>query len=440
MDITTSYNSFGRYPKLKSSDVKFFEWRHKDPNFSEINGKILPRGYGKSYGDSCLFEDQTLLDITSLNHLLEFDESSGILKAEAGLRFDKALRFLIPNKYFLPVTPGTKFISLAGAIANDVHGKNHHAAGTFGRHVNKFELLRSNGERLICSPSENSELFKATIGGLGLTGIITWAEFKNTPSPSPYFYVENIKYKNLDEFFEINDESVDEFPYTVSWVDCTSSGSSLGRGIYNRGRMADPNTDIIPEKEPDDGMKQFPFDAPFINSFTTKAFNTMWYNKQVSKFTKGISHYNPFFYPLDGVDDWNKAYGKNGFVQYQYVVPHKNGKEITRKILKSIQKSGLSSFLVVLKTFGDLESPGMLSFPEPGITLAVDFRMEGQKTLDLCDELDKYVVEVGGKLYPAKDARMSAENFQKFYPNWKEFSEFIDPKISSSFWERVSKS
>ena len=431
--------SFGRYPKLNTKDVKFLEWSHKTPDFESIDGDFLPRGFGKSYGDSCLLEDGTLLDTTAMNHILSFDQHNSLIKAEAGIQFKDLLDFLIPRNHFLPVTPGTKLISLAGAIANDVHGKNHYGSGTFGAHVKRFELLRSDGERMICSEEENSEMFRATIGGLGLTGLITWVEFTNTPVKSPFFYVENIKFKNLDEFFEINSDSEKSFPYTVAWVDCTAKGKSLGRGIYNRGISADPAIHKIPNSEPKDGMKPFPFDAQFINQTSTKAFNTLYYNKQWTKENKGVVHYNPFFYPLDGVDGWNKAYGKNGFLQYQFVVPFKNGKETVRKVIEASSRSGLSSFLVVLKTFGEVKSPGLLSFPEPGITLAIDFRMEGKRTLDLCNELDKFVVEAGGRLYPAKDARMSAKDFKNFYPNWEKVNELKDPNIKSSFWKRVTE-
>lgn len=433
----SKYESFGRYPKILPKNIKNIEWKDKLFNIICSENEFLPRGFGKSYGDSCLIEDGTLIDTTNLNHLISFDENENIIEAESGIQFSSLLKFLIPRKSFLPVTPGTKYISLAGAIANDVHGKNHHSMGTFGCHLIEFELLRSDGEILICSKDKNKELYNATIGGLGLTGVITKAKFKNIKVDNPYLYIENIKFKNLNEFFEINDESVNKFPYTVAWVDSTSKGKSMGRGIYNRGYFSNPNIHNIPTKNEDSKLIPFPFDYPFINNLSVKAFNKLWYNKQLKKKENFISHYNPFFYPLDSVDNWHKAYGKNGFIQYQFVIEEKLGKDVLFKIFKDISKSELSSFLVVLKTFGDIVSPGMLSFPRPGITLAIDFRMT-QKTLSLLSHLDKYIVELGGRLYPAKDSRMSPEHFKLFYPNWKEFIKYKDPKITSAFWERVT--
>lgn len=436
-DLASKYEAFGRFPKYAPKEVINWQWRNQFP-LKNTDLTILPRGYGRSYGDSCLNKDGLLLDTTELNHIIDFNPKTGILKAEAGIQFKDIISFTLPKGWFLPVTPGTKLVSLAGAIANDIHGKNHHSAGTFGRFVKKFELVKSSGERLVCSPNENADLFNATIAGLGLTGTISWAEIQMEPMPSAYIYAESLKYKSLDEFFEINEESESKFPFTVAWVDCTASGKSLGRGLYNRGRNADPEKEQVPNKFPEKGMKPFPLDYPVINELSVKTFNKAFYNKQLVRHKKGIVHFDPFYYPLDGFDGWNKAYGKNGFLQYQFAIPFDNGKETIRKILKDIQRSKLSSFLVVLKTFGELESPGMLSFPEPGYTLALDFRMDGQKTLDLLDDLDKYIVESKGRLYPAKDARMKAEHFKLFYPNWEEFSKFVDPNHSSSFWRRVT--
>lgn len=438
-EILESYGSFGRFPKLLAKDIIPVVWKSDLPDLNKIEGKALPRGYGKSYGDSCLLENGTLIDTTGMNKILEWDQESGIIKAEAGIQFSELLDFLVPRGYFLPVTPGTKLVSLAGAVANDVHGKNHHVKGTFGCHVLSFELLRSDSGYLICDMDNNSDLFKATIGGLGLTGVITWVEFKCTTIFSPYFYVENEKFKNLEEFFDINKKSEKEFEYTVSWIDVNAKGKSLGRGIYNRGNHADPKIHTIPEGNPPEGMKPFPFDYPFINNFTTKVFNKLYYNQQIRKIKRGISHYNPFFYPLDGVDGWNKAYGKNGFVQYQFFVPF--GKEDTAfaECMDIITNSSLSSFLVVLKTYGDVKSPGMMSFPKPGVNLAIDFRMMGNETIELVRKLDKLVLNSGGRIYPAKDSLMSADDFKIFYPQWEEFSKYIDKKLSSSFWERVIK-
>jgi FAD/FMN-containing dehydrogenase len=432
------YESWGRYPKYKPHDVYYVYWRNEIPELNKFSKKILPYAWGKSYGDSCLNDKGILIDTRNLTKFISFNEDNGLLRCEAGVTLAAILDFFVPRGWFLSVTPGTKFISVAGALANDVHGKNHHKSGTFGCHVTKFELIRSNGEKLICSPEENSELYRATIGGLGLTGLITWVEFKLKPCPSAFFAMESEKFYNLNEFFDINGESEKKFDYTVSWVDCTATDGSLGRGIYNRGNHADPIDYELP-KLPKQKLSNFPFDAPFINPFTVGLFNVLYFNKQFKNIDRKVIHYDPFFYPLDAVQHWNKAYGKNGFLQYQFVVPFGNEKESVKEILRQVSRSGISSFLTVLKTFGDIKSPGMLSFPRPGVTMAIDFRMNGEKTLRFVESLDKIVRESGGVIYPAKDARMSADDFQKFYPQWTEFEKYIDPAFSSSFWRRVTR-
>lgn len=432
-----NYGSFGRYPKQKPEQVIPVFWKDEIPDLESISTTILPYGLGKSYGDSCLNQGGTLIDMKGLNRFISFDSENGIIRCEAGVTLAEILDFAVHRGWFLSATPGTKFITVGGAIANDVHGKNHHKSGTFGCHVIQFELLRSNGEKKICSKTENPELFSATIGGLGLTGIILWAEFKLRKCQSAYFDMESIKFGSLEEFFEINKESEHNFDYTVSWVDTTSSGGSLGRGIFNRGNHSEiPAKDLPPQKP--QKLLPFPFDAPFINHASVLAFNTLYYQKQIEKIQKVTVHYDPFFYPLDAVNNWNRAYGKNGFLQYQFVIPFGNELRVIKQILTHVARSGMSSFLTVLKTFGSMKSPGMLSFPRPGVTMAIDFRYNGQKTLDFLTELDNYVREAGGILYPAKDARMTAEDFQMFYPNWIDFSKYIDPKFSSSFWRRVT--
>ncbi len=431
----TKYESWGRYPKISPKQVLQLKWRNEIPDLNCVEGTLLPFGYGKSYGDVCLNENGTLLDTKGLNKLIAFDENTGVLRCESGVTLASILEYATPRGWFLTVTPGTKHVSVGGCIANDVHGKNHHVDGTFGCHVRKFELVRSDRERIICSPDDNPELFRATIGGLGLTGLITWAEFQLMKSPTPFFYTESIKFDNLDRFFEINEESEQEFRYSVSWIDTTATDGNLGRGLFNRGNQADPSVHAIPPL-PGEMMLPFPFDAPFINTATVQAFNILYYHKQLDRVVRGVSHYNPFFYPLDAILGWNKAYGKNGFLQYQFVMPF-SSREALKDILKFISASGLSSFLTVLKTMGSVRSPGMLSFPRPGITMAVDFRIS-PKTLAVVNDLDRIVTAAGGVLYPAKDARMAGSDFRKFYPMWEEFSSYIDPKFSSSFWRRVT--
>ena len=438
-NITKQPHSWGRYPKVKHSQVQSIYWRNELPDIAQLEETALPFAYGRSYGDSCLNEGGVSLDVSHLQRFISFDEETGLLRCEAGISLAEILEVLVPRGWFLPVSPGTKFVSVGGAIANDIHGKNHHRSGTFGCHVNRFELLRSNGERLLCSPEHNSEMFRATIGGLGLTGLILWAEFRLKPIVNPYIDMDHIRFASLDEFFEISAESDADYEYTMSWVDILIGGKNLCRGNFMRGNhnrsrqlASKPMKKRLPLAVPID------FPSFMLNSLSVKAFNELYYHKQVPKLVHKIVSYDPFFYPLDSIHDWYRMYGKRGFLQYQFVVPFEEGHHAMREILARIRRSGEGSFLTVLKTFGDITSPGMLSFPRPGLTLALDFAYDGQKTLRLLEDLDHIVLQSGGAVYPAKDARMSAKSFQAFFPGWKEFSAYVDPKFSSSFWRRVT--
>lgn len=429
------YESWGRNPKPNNQKVIVLSWRNELPNIKKLDRPVLPFGLGKSYGDSCLNENGYLIDCSLLNHFINFDVETGLLCVESGVTLKQIIDFVLPRGWFLPVTPGTKLITVGGAIANDVHGKNHHKAGTFGCHLVKFELYR-NDEYVCCSKNENPELFSATIGGLGLTGLITWAEIQLIKCPSEFIDSVNIKFSGIDDFFEINTELETNYDYTVSWVDCSAEGKNLGRGIYNAGNFYDSKdyNDIHVESK----AITYPVELPLINKVTVSLFNQLYYHKQFEEVNKQIVHYNGFFYPLDAVYKWNQVYGREGFYQYQFVIPMDNGKEVIKDILGIISNSGLSSFLVVLKTFGDIKSPGMLSFPRKGITMAVDFKNYGDKTLKLLNILDNIVRNNGGVLYPAKDARMNSNDFKEFYPKWSEFSRFIDHNFSSDFWRRVT--
>ncbi len=436
---TKEVQSWGRYPKVKHTQVTPVYWRSEVPDLEQDGQSVLPHAYGRSYGDSCLNENGVALDVSHLNRFISFDEETGLLCCEAGVSLAEILRVMVPRGWFLPVTPGTKFVSVGGAIANDIHGKNHHAGGTFGCHVVRLKLLRSDGQRLTCSPDENPELFQATIGGLGLTGLILWAEFKLKRIVNPYIDSDHIRFASLDEFFELSAESDKDFEYTVSWVDLLVGGEALCRGIFTRG-----NHSQDPELASKPLPKRLPLAVPFnlpqlvLNTLTVKSFNELYYHKQLPKRVHKVESYDPFFYPLDSIHEWYRMYGKRGFLQYQFVVPFEGGREAMREIIGRIRQSGAGSFLTVLKEFGEVKSPGMLSFPRPGLTLALDFAYAGEKTLRLLEELDALVRQYDGAVYPAKDARMSAESFQQFYPRWQEFAKYIDPHFSSSFWRRVS--
>jgi FAD/FMN-containing dehydrogenase len=399
---------------------------------------VLPFGQGRSYGDTCLNDGGTLIDTASLSRFIAFDEAAGILRCEAGTTLADVLELIVPRGWFLPVTPGTKHVTVAGAIANDVHGKNHHRAGTFGRHVRRFELLASSGERCLCSPADNPNLFRATIGGLGLTGLILWAEFGLQPVHGPLIDMEHVRFSALREFFEISEESDRDYAYTVAWIDCLAGGRHLGRGIFFRGNHA---VSQAGDRASSRNVKppRVPFDAPsfLLSPLIMKAFNSAYYHTRGPTRARRTIHYDSFFYPLDAIRDWNRIYGRRGFLQYQCVVPHDHD-TVVADLLSRVQRSAQGSFLGVLKRFGFDPPVGMLSFPRPGVTLALDFAYRGARTITLLGQLDEIVQACGGAVYPAKDARMSAASFQAYFPRWKEFSTFVDPKFSSNFWRRVS--
>ena len=437
----TKFESWGRVPRPNRQEAAPLTWRDAPLALPiDISNKVLPYGLGRSYGDSCLNDGHTLLLTRGLDRFIAFDKTSGLITCEAGVSLAEILALIVPQGWFLPVTPGTKFVTIGGAIANDVHGKNHHCDGTFAHAVRRFELLRSDGSRVICSNMENVDLFLATIGGLGLTGLITWVEFQLKPVANAAITQEVIKFGNLDEFFALSSESERDYAYTVSWIDCLAKKLSQGRGLFIRGNHAAPDVGPLPEAS--SRKSRVPFDLPAftINPWTVRAFNFAYYNKQRQPRVASTVHYDPFFYPLDAIHDWNRIYGKPGFYQYQCVVPLSAGTDAIREILAEIAKAGLGSFLAVLKTFGCRPSLGMMSFPRPGVTLALDFPNTGENVLRLFGRLDAITLSAQGSVYPAKDARMSGSSFKHFFPRWEDFSKYVDPRFSSSFWRRVMES
>lgn len=437
-DSPKRYESWGRYPPAKHAKVVALKGDAETPPFSEYASSVLPFAQGRSYGDTCLNNGGILLDTAALAGVIDFNKELGILRCEAGTTLANILTLIVPHNWFLPVTPGTKQVSIGGAIAHDVHGKNHHRAGTFGRYVKRFELLRSSGERLICSPQENAELFAATIAGMGLTGLITWTEFELKRMPGPAIAVERIPFSNLDEFLALAITADRKYEYTVAWLDSGFRRGRFGRGVLicgnsaatleNGGALARPRA------------RRLPFTVPdfFLNGPTIRALNSVYYQLQTRHPKHELIDFESFFYPLDAIANWNQIYGRRGFLQYQCVVPYA-AHEAVQEIFRLIASSGLAAVLSVLKVFGELTSPGMLSFPRPGITLAIDFPFRGRDTLTLLDKLDDVTRAAQGAVYPAKDARMSAEAFQDYFPQWESFARFVDPKFSSSFWRRVTQ-
>ncbi|WP_236171678.1 FAD-binding oxidoreductase [Pseudomonas pseudonitroreducens] len=393
----------------------------------------LAHGMGRSYGDSCLNPGGTLWLTTGMDHLIHFDEESGRLTCEAGVLLRDIQRLLVPRGWMLPVTPGTQLVTVGGAIANDVHGKNHHVQGSFGDHVQRIQLLRTDGSVINCGPQSEPDWFRATVGGLGLTGVIVEAELQLRRVAGPWLDTETLPYGNLTEFFALADGSEAEWEQTVSWIDCLSKGGS--RGIFMRANPAASG----PQQSPRGRKLSMPLVPPIslVNSLSLRPFNAAYYHLNQRKTGRHIAHYEPFSYPLDNVLDWNRMYGPRGFYQYQSVVPRNVGQDAVQAMLDAISSSGEGSFLAVLKTFGSRSSLGMLGFPQPGVTLALDFPNRGERTLRLLERLDAIVREADGRLYPAKDARMPRDLFESGYPLLNEFLSYRDPGISSGLSRRL---
>jgi FAD/FMN-containing dehydrogenase len=425
--------SWGRWPRYQQRIIALSSRLEPLP----AAGPILAFGNGRSYGDVCLNAGGTLLATRGLDRFVSFDASTGILECEAGVLLSDVIALTLPQGWFPAVTPGTALVTVGGAIANDVHGKNHHRAGTFAHHVLEFQLHRSDGQLLRCAPDQNADWFGATVGGLGLTGLITTARLRLRRVPGPWILGDSQRFGNLQEFFELAAQSDAAYEYTVAWLDCAASGSRLGRGVFMRGNHG-PH-DAQPPRE---RTLRFPVTPPVspVTGLSVRLFNELYYHRPAAQQSNAIWHYQPFLFPLDRLLDWNRLYGPRGFFQYQCVLPGTEATTALREMLRLIALSRQGSFLVVLKQFGSLPSLGLLSFPRPGVTLALDFPNRGEPTLRLLESLDAITRSVGGAVYPAKDARMSAHSFQQYFPAWRQLRDYIDPEFSSSFWRRVTGS
>ena len=397
------------------------------------NSPGVAHGMGRSYGDACLNPGGTLWLTGGLDHFIAFNEDNGRLVCEAGVLLRDIQRLAVPRGWMLPVTPGTQLVTVGGAIANDVHGKNHHVLGSFGDHVLRLTLLRTNGETIECGPHERSDWFAATVGGVGLTGIITQAELQLRRTPGPWLDTETLAYANLDEFFQLADASEAHWEHTVSWIDCISGGG--GRGVFMRGNPIV----TAPRPLPTAQQRTMPLVSPvsLVNRLSLRPFNMAYYHLKKWRAGRAITHYEPFFYPLDNLLEWNRMYGPRGFFQYQSVVPRAVGRDAIQAMLREIARSGDGSFLAVLKTFGNRQPVGMLSFAQPGVTLALDFPNHGARTHRLFERLDAIVREAQGRIYLAKDARMPRELFEAGYPRLPEFLPYRDPGISSGLSRRL---
>jgi FAD/FMN-containing dehydrogenase len=424
-------SSWGRLESFEHEVVPLFD-RHQIVRQLKSNKTGIAHGMGRSYGDVCLNPDGLLWQTTSLDRFISLDESTGQLMCEAGVLLRDIQRLVIPRGWILPVTPGTQLVTLGGAIANDVHGKNHHVLGSFGDHVKWIKLIRTDGTIIECGPDLLSDWFAAAVGGLGLTGIITEVEIQLRRVIGPWLTTETVPYVSLNEFFQLADDSEANWEHTVSWIDCVSKGV---RGLFMRGNPTDGGT----RQEPKGSKLIMPFVPPIslVNRLSLQSFNMAYFNLKKWQAGKNISHYESFFYPLDNLLEWNKMYGPRGFYQYQSVVPRGVGHDAVQAMLKEIALSGDGSFLAVLKTFGDRHPVGMMSFPQPGVTLALDFPNKGEKTLKLFERLDSIVREAGGRIYLAKDARMPRDLFEAGYPRLYEFLQYRDSGISSALSRRL---
>ena len=435
---------WGNYPVIEA-DVSGFDTTAALRKKLEQPGDVIAFGNGRSYGDASL--QKRMLLTRRFNHFLSFNEQTGELCCEAGVLLSEILDIFVPRGWFLPVTPGTKQITIGGAIAADVHGKNHHVSGAMGHHIRSMDVMRNDGSIITCSPTENADFFNVTVGGMGLSGMILNATFRLKRVESAYIREETVRAANLDEIMDVF-ESSDDWTYSVAWIDCLAKGDSMGRSIMMRGEHATAS-DLVQQAHKSAPLQLkkglqlgIPCDFPNIalNPLTMKAFNFAYYNKTRPGTHQHIVDYNSFFYPLDAIDNWNRIYGKRGFTQYQFVIPKAAGREGMRTILKRITESGLGSFLAVLKLFGEQDS--FMSFPMAGYTLALDFPIS-LKAMALFKELDAMVADFGGRLYLAKDSRMDAAMFEKTYPNADEFRQAItllnegETKFSSLLSQRI---
>jgi FAD/FMN-containing dehydrogenase len=426
-------SSWGLLPSNKTASVEISRADFTKGTLP-IAGNLLATGLGRSYGDVGLNPEGTCLSMTSLNRFVSFDDQTGVLECEPGVSIRDIQNTFAPRGWISPVTPGTSFVTVAGAIANDVHGKNHHTQGTFGNHVLAITILRTDGSSIMCSRHENEDYFRATIGGLGLTGIISRVRLQLARIPSPWVVTETLPFRDLDGFFRLSRDSENDFESSVAWFDCSTK--KAGRGSFIRGNHVLSDKPFTEAKAP---TLSFPFTPPFslVNRLTLNLLNSSYFQlKQMTKAKKLESLWS-FYYPLDGIGEWNRAYGPNGFFQYQSVIPESNAVEATKEMLRVISNSDLGSFLAVLKTFGKIKSEGLLSFPMEGVTLALDFPNRGEKTEALFKSLDSIVISAEGRLNPSKDARMSQDMFTQGYPNHRDFLKYRDPGVSSGFSKRV---
>src|SRR5882757_709740 len=412
--------NWGNYPVMES-DEKQFSFTDEIKQVVTGRNKLIARGNGRCYGDASLAE--TTLNTLKYDKVLSFDTEKGIFECQSGMLLSDILTVVVPKGWFLPVTPGTKFITVGGAVGSDIHGKNHHVDGSFSNHIVDMDIMLATGEVVTCSPTLRTDLFEATYGGMGLTGIITRVKFGLKKIETSYIRQKQVKADNLEHLIRLFDEYKD-YTYSVAWIDCLKKGAHFGRSILILGEHAEiKDLNAQQQKDPLQLPKKkeitFPFTLPswVLNKLTVKAFNFLYYGKNFKKEINNTVSYEPFFYPLDAILHWNRGYGKKGFIQYQFVLPLE-AKQGLIEILQRISDKGMGSFLAVLKVFGKQDS--LISFPMEGYTLALDIPVR-KGLFETLDELDKIVLQYGGRLYMSKDARMKPEVLQAGYKHLPRF-------------------
>jgi len=425
-------NSWGMYPKIENDIIRFSSPYQLQEKLRE-DKTYIPYGNGRSYGDSAL--NSNIIYCKPYNYFLDFDQNNGIVHCQSGVLLSEILEVAVPKGWFLKVTPGTKLITVGGAIASDVHGKNHHVEGCFSECVTEMRVILPNGEIQTCKKGD--ELFYATCGGMGLTGVILDAKISLKRIKSRNINQTTIKTKNLKETFDAF-ERYSYMPYSVAWIDCLAKGDNIGRCLLKLGEFADDGDLDYKEKK----RLSVPFNFPSfaLNNLSVKAFNWIYYNQATDGLSEQKVDIDTFFYPLDAINNWNRIYGKNGFTQYQFILPKKVSYDGLQEVLRAISRSGKGSFLAVLKLYGKANK-NYLSFPLEGYSLALDFKIE-RGLFELLDKLDKIVLKYGGRIYLAKDVRVSKETFEKGYPMIEKFREFrkkhgMDIKFQSLQSKRV---
>ena len=429
-----SLMSWGMYPKIKNLVFKF-DKKQTLKRIIDEHDELIPYGNGRSYGDSAL--STNIINVRPKDYFINFNEESGLLHVQAGVLLSEILESFVPRGWFLKVTPGTKLITIGGAIASDIHGKNHHVEGCFSECIKEFKIILADGEVVTCSKEAAPELYKATCGGQGLTGVILDAKIYLKKINSQYIDQTTIKTKNLKETFEAFEEYQDK-PYSVAWIDCIAKGDEIGKCLLMVGDFRDDGKLDYKKKK----QRSIPFNFPSfaLNNWSVRAFNWLYYVKVKEIVSKQRVDIDTFFYPLDAIGHWNRIYGKNGFTQYQFILPKETSYEGLEEILCAISKSGKGSFLAVLKLYGKAND-NYLSFPLEGYSLALDFKIE-KGLFDLLDKLDEIVVKHKGRIYLTKDVRVSKEIFEKGYPQIETFRQYrkenkMDVKFQSLQSKRV---